>query len=700
MQAGHVYYKRCSIREEFTPMISQYNRKSRYVLIPLLVLAVFSAIAHLYVVQSSQRDLNQLKTHATILANDVWTLDKAGAKAYLQLAVNANYYKSLTVTIPEDELFQKVENTPLTGLSRYLHKLNIISLKKLTAPILFGDHVIGSLYGEQYVRVIFPLANILIFLLLILLSIIFIIHLLITRKQFEQQVQERTEHLRESQRRFHDLVDLLPEMVLETDLHGRIVYANKDAINQLDLAFHSDSLSYFADFIITEDRDRAEEAFHNSLKLEASGLHEFTVKDREGHTFPVLLRSAPIKNNHEVTGARMILVDITERHRLEEQLRRDQKMKAIGLMAGGVAHDLNNILSGIISYPELLLLDLDENNRLHRPLELIRRAGIDAAEVVADLLTIARGIVAMREVINPNSLITEYMTSPDFEQIHAQYPLIEFNTSLAPDLTNISCSSIHIRKCLMNLIINGVEAIQGKGIVSIKTANHYQHATASIDNQVLAEGSYAQIIVSDSGTGISPHELEHIFEPFYTKKVIGRSGTGLGLAVVWNTIRDHGGYVSASSDKHGTTFELLFPSVVDKVSEKTVQTDLQTFKGNRETVLVIDDDPRQREIASQILTSLNYSVSAVSSGEEAVDFLRGGNADILILDMIMEPGQNGRITYEKILEIHPAQKAVVASGFAEDDDVKQTLALGAGAFVAKPYTMEQIGSAVHEILHS
>ncbi|EKD33861.1 MAG: hypothetical protein ACD_75C02570G0002 [uncultured bacterium] len=681
-------------------MISIYNSRSRYFYIPLLFVAVFACIALMYIKRTASSDLNQFRTHATILANDVWALNETGAKAYLQLAVNANHYKSLGVTLTDDESFQKVVNTPLTGLSAFLYKLGMIRVKNLSAAIMHEDETIGTLYGEQYVRVIFPLFNILIFLLFVLLTTIFVIYLFINRRYLEQQVQERTQNLRESERRFHDLVDLLPEMVLETNLYGRIVYANKAAKNQLSLGLQSESSSYFSDFIVAPDRPRAIQAFHNSLNLETSGLQEFTVKDRDGQTFPVLLRAAPIIKSHEVTGARMIIVDITERHRLEEQLRRDQKMKAIGLMAGGVAHDLNNILSGIISYPELLLLDLEEGNRLRRPLESIRRAGLDASEVVSDLLTVARGIAANREVINPNSLIGDYLASPDFNQLRARVPLIGFNSSLAPDLHNISCSPIHIRKCLMNLITNGVEAIQGKGTISITTVNHTQHDTASHNTQILPGGSYVKIIVSDSGSGIAPHEIDHIFEPFYTKKVMGRSGTGLGLAVVWNTMRDHGGVVSVMSDKHGTTFELFFPSVVERVSEEPAVLDWRELKGNRESVLVIDDEPRQREIASQLLTSLNYSVTTVSSGEKAVEYLQSHSVDILVLDMIMAPGQSGRITYEKILKIRPGQKVIIASGFAEDDDVKLTLALGAGAFVAKPYTLEQIGSAIYKILHS
>ncbi len=678
-------------------MIPLSAGKCRYFIISLLFLVIFYSIALIYTNRTSHQDLKQFETHAVIIANDVWALNEAGVQAYLQLAVNANHYKSLGVAIPGDEEFHKTTSPPLSGLAEVLFRMGLIGIKDLSTAIKHEDQNIGTLYGQQYVRVIFPLFNILIFLLFVLLTTVFVTHLFLNRRYLEQQVEERTQNLRESERRFHDLVDLLPEMVLETNLHGRILYANKAAKDQLGIAFQSASAA-FADFIDAEDRERFNQAFRDSLER-PQALQEFTVRDREDHTFPVLLRAAPIMKGDDTTGARMIIVDITERHRLEEQLRRDQKMKAIGLMAGGVAHDLNNILSGIISYPELLLLDLEEGNRLRRPLESIRQAGLDASEVVSDLLTVARGIAANREVTNPNKMVEDYLASPDFLQTRSRFPLITFHTFLDPNLSNISCSPIHIRKCLMNLITNGVEAIQGKGTVTIATANHFQSEAAPYNSQILPEGNYVMITVGDSGSGIAPHEIAHIFEPFFTKKVMGRSGTGLGLAVVWNTMRDHGGVVSVASDKHGTTFKLFFPAVADRMVEMAVK-DLHALKGNREKVLVIDDEARQREIASKLLASLNYCVATVPSGERAVEYLQSHSADILVLDMIMDPGQNGRATYKQILKIHPGQRAVIASGFAENSEVRKTLEMGAGAFVSKPYTLEQIGSAIYKTLHS
>jgi len=204
--------------------------------------------------------------------------------------------------------------------------------------------------------------------------------------------------------------------------------------------------------------------------------------------------------------------------------------------------------------------------------------------------------------------------------------------------------------------------------------------------------------VIDNGTGVSTDDLERIFEPFYTKKVMGRSGTGLGLAVVWNVVQDHKGYINVTSDKNGTVFELYFPITRDEISGKGLPIDTKDYKGDGETILVVDDIESQREISCKMLDTLGYNTKAVSSGEEAVEYLKVNRVDLLLLDMIMDPGINGRETYEKVIEIYPEQKAIVASGFAETDDVKGAQKLGAGKYLKKPLTLEKLGLAVKEEL--
>ena len=372
-------------------------------------------------------------------------------------------------------------------------------------------------------------------------------------------------------------------------------------------------------------------------------------------------------------------------------------MESLGLLAGGVAHDLNNVLSGIVSYPELILMDLPEDSKLRKSIKTIQESGHRAAAIVQDLLTVARGVATAKEPLNLNDLVGDYLNSPEFKQLEQFHPTVTVKTKLDADLLNIGGSDVHIRKVVMNLLSNASESIEGSGNVTISTMNRYVDRPLRGYDDVNT-GEYAVLAVSDDGPGIPSDDLERIFEPFYTKKVMGRSGTGLGLAVVWNVIQDHKGYIDVTTDENGTTFELYFPITRDEISDKALSIPIKDYKGNGETILVVDDVESQREITCKMLNTLGYITKAVSSGEEAVEYFKENTADLLLLDMIMDPGINGRETYERVIKIHPNQKAIIISGFAETDEVKKTQELGAGRYVKKPFKLEKIGLAVKEEL--
>ncbi|HUU40264.1 MAG TPA: ATP-binding protein, partial [Desulfatiglandales bacterium] len=361
----------------------------------------------------------------------------------------------------------------------------------------------------------------------------------------------------------------------------------------------------------------------------------------------------------------------------EEKLSRLKRMEALGLLAGGVAHDLNNILSGLVSYPELLLLEDDLSEKYRKPIEAIQVSGLKAAKIVDDLLTIARGVAISKEVININDIVNKYMLSPEYEKLIQYHPSVMIKAYLDPELLNVKGSPVHIGKVVMNLVSNAAEAMQKDGIVAISTMNQYLDRPVKGYDWVNI-GEYAVLSVSDEGPGISKEDLERIFEPFYTKKVLGRSGTGLGLAVVWNTVQDHRGYIDVETSEKGTTFRLYFPITRDRAVEKESEMAIEELKGRGQTILVVDDEESQREIAFQILTMLGYKVETVASGEEAIEYLKEHKVDLILLDMIMDPGINGRETYEMIIKIHPNQKAIIASGFSETEEVKKAQQLGAG----------------------
>jgi signal transduction histidine kinase len=388
----------------------------------------------------------------------------------------------------------------------------------------------------------------------------------------------------------------------------------------------------------------------------------------------------------------------TERLRhSEQQLHRAQKMEAIGMMAGGVAHDLNNILTGILGYPELLLLKLPEASPLRKPIEEIQASGQRAANIVADLLTVARGVATRQEPLDLNVLVAEFLESPECRTPLLLHPHITCHTSLRAENAIISCSSIHIKKTVMNLLNNGMEAVGAEGTVKITTENRQVSKEDAVEHGLLA-GDYVVLRVEDNGHGIAEDDLEHIFEPFYSKKVMGRSGTGLGLAIVWNTVHDHKGQIFVDSSKRGTCFKLYFPLCDHQQTVAVGQDEKPLPIGSSERILVVDDEPQVRDLASQMLVILGYRVDVVRSGEEALAFLEKNEVDLVVLDMMMDPGMSGRQTYGEIVKLYPGQKAIIASGFSESDDVKATLALGAQGFIHKPYLMDQLGTAVKEAL--
>ncbi len=382
--------------------------------------------------------------------------------------------------------------------------------------------------------------------------------------------------------------------------------------------------------------------------------------------------------------------------KLVKKLSQAQKMEAIGMMAGGVAHDLNNILTGVVSYPDLLLMDLKEDSKMREAIIAIQESGKRAAEVVADLLTIARGVATEKQVADLTQLIVEYLDSAEGSILKSRYPNVKIRTHFADGITAITCSPIHIKKCLMNLLTNAAEALSTSGTVDIETDSLYidQKRAKELDLQV---GEYVSLVVGDNGPGIPKQDLDHIFEPFFSKKKIGRSGTGLGLAVVWNTVQDHQGAITVESSFEGTTFKMYFQSSTDLLPENRDIVHLDEIKGEG-TILVVDDEQQQLDIVKALLTRLGYTVQTAGSGEKALKYLQDNTADLVLLDMLMHPGMNGYETYQKILKIHPTQEAIIVSGYSENGEVSKAQKIGAGSFISKPFGIEQLGLAIKTVL--
>jgi signal transduction histidine kinase/ActR/RegA family two-component response regulator len=387
-----------------------------------------------------------------------------------------------------------------------------------------------------------------------------------------------------------------------------------------------------------------------------------------------------------------------ERRKLEDGLQRAKRLEALGTLAGGVAHDLNNILAGAVSYPDLLLVQLPESSPLREPIETIKRSGVKAAAIVQDLLTLARRGLASADVVNLNPIITDYFTSLEYQRLKSFHPHVEVELKLDQDLPNILGSSIHLLKMIMNLVSNAAEAMPDGGKIVVSTSYEQIRPRVGVFEEI-KEGDYVILTVSDAGGGISPDDIEKIFEPFYTKKVLGRSGTGLGMAVVWGTVKDHKGHIDIESAiGTGTTITLFFPTTAEKIVETRPPVAMKEYMGKGESLLIVDDVKEQREITAKMLSELGYSVSSVASGEEAVTYLEKSSADLLVLDMYMGPGMDGLDTYRKALKFRQRQKAIITSGYAETWRVKEAQKLGAGTFIRKPFLLSDIGLAIRSEL--
>jgi PAS domain S-box-containing protein len=514
----------------------------------------------------------------------------------------------------------------------------------------------------------------------------------------EQKVVERTAELTESEKRFKAIVENTSQGILIIDTTTtEFLYANPAIAEMFGYNNPEDLVGKeVADIHPEESGKGIMTGFFDMVAGKRRLASDVPCLRKNKTTFFADIVSGEV-NFADKTCLAAFFMDTTEKRNLQAQLERARKMEAIGLLAGGVAHDLNNILSGIVSYPELLLLQIPADSALRKPLIAIHESGKRAAAVVSDLLTVARGVASIRETADLNHLILEYLCSPEHLEVQSSHMHITCRKDLDPNLAHISCSPIHIKKCILNLVINAMEAIDHEGILTISTRNR-EIVWSAEANAGIQPGQYAVLSLSDTGHGIKEEDLGHIFEPFYTKKTMGKSGTGLGLAVVWNSVQDHGGTITVESSRQGTTFHLFFPATDQQISVRGRNATLEELRGDGESVLAVDDEPQQLDITKRILKTLNYDAHCVQSGEEAVAFMEKGRADLILLDMIMTPGINGLQTYERILQHHPGQKAIIVSGFAESSNVRMAQSLGVQGFIKKPFSIEQLGQAIKDEL--
>lgn len=394
-----------------------------------------------------------------------------------------------------------------------------------------------------------------------------------------------------------------------------------------------------------------------------------------------------------------LIHDETERVRLAERARRGELFERIGTLAGGVAHDLNNLLTPALGVADLLLLEMTPSDPLHEDLALIRRSVQNAAEEVQDLLTFARRVTLRKEPVDPERLLADFASDPWLARLRDERPELSVAFSPLRPLPGLLGSPVHLTRVLHNLVANAAEAIPARqpGRIGIEC----RRATVERIEGVLEPippGDYFELVVEDSGAGIPAEELRRVFEPFHSRKALGkRAGTGLGLAVVHGVVKDHGGYIDIkSSPGTGTRFRILLPVAADSAGDAPGRRTAEpvhaaAFSGR---VLVVDDDDGLRGSVCRMLRELGATVDGAAGLPEALASLRAAPPDLVLLDMLLGDGPDGLEVYRALLAERPGLPAVVMSGFSCTGRVEMCRALGARDFLRKPFTLAALRSAL------
>ncbi|WP_163338559.1 CHASE2 domain-containing protein [Desulfopila sp. IMCC35008] len=547
-------------------------------------------------------------------------------------------------------------------------------------------------------------------------TLIFNTFLFVTLKyrHFHQNARVETDNalsrLEVSKKDLKSILTTVPDIIYRLDRDAKITFVSP-AVEQYSVTIESLLGKSIFDLVSSTDINRArnkineqrtgERATTNlelrlrlskSMDQNSRGLRYFSVS--AGGIYTENERGGKI-----FTGTQGIIRDINEHKQLEVQLMKAQKLEVMGNLAARVAHDLNNILSGLVSYPDLLLHEMEPDDPMYRKIAVIRKSGKKAANIVQDLLTLARRSAQMLEVCDVAAIITDYLESIEFQQVKAKNDHVQVVTNLQDGLMKVKGSEVHLSKAIMNIVNNSVEAMVGggQGELAISASDIYLD-TEHEGYERIPKGEYVCVTVRDTGVGIDPMDLQRVFEPFYTKKSHEVSGTGLGMSIIWATVKDHSGYIDIESTKgEGTTFSMYLPATREKSVVHGKHRQIDDFSGT-ETVLVVDDAADQLDIARTTLQKLGYVVLTAESGEQAVRVMEQHPVDLVLLDMVMPGGLGGLATFREIASKYPNQKGVVTSGFFDPDSQEKLRELGVDSFLEKPYTVAKLGLAIRQEL--
>lgn len=515
--------------------------------------------------------------------------------------------------------------------------------------------------------------------------------------------QERQTELMQKEEIYRSLVENVNEVIFNLNPEGYFTYISP-AVERISRYKVEDILGkHFSRFVHSDDLPAVEESFRR-LFAGVDEVFEFRLVDKDKKILYVRTSSRLITEHGQPKAVIGVVTNMTERKRLEAQLHYAQKMESVGRLAGGVAHDFNNLITVIMGHCHMLSKNIPSDHPAHKQINEILTTGEKGALLTQRLLTFSRKQQIKPTVLNINEQVAglEKMLNRVIREN------ITLETCLAPAIQRIKMDPAQLEQVVMNLVVNAVDAIPQKGTITIETENVYLDDYYCRQYGEIKPGDYVRLTVTDTGCGMDDTIKEFLFEPFFTTKEPGK-GTGLGLSTVYGIVKQNRGHIWFNSEANkGSTFKIYLPSVMETVGERMVELESEEAPageglGAKESLLVVEDERDLRDMMNQILRGYGYKVYTSGSGEEAFDLCQGltnnenKKIDLLIADVVM-PGMNGLELADKLGHFFPEIKVLYISGYTGKKIVTKEILSKGLSFLAKPFSPQELLQKIHEIL--
>jgi len=502
--------------------------------------------------------------------------------------------------------------------------------------------------------------------------------------------KQAEDSLRESERRFRETADLLPTVICESGLDRTITYVNKAGLDLL--GYDSGDIARgvtLYQILHPDERERARARTDKILQGKTLDAIEYRALRKDGAEMVILVNSSPILKDGVVVGLRTSAMNITYRKEMEKEIQKAQILESLGILAGGIGHDFNNILAGICGNAQLARKKSQRGADTTSYLDSIEKATERAGSLARQLLTFSKGGAPIRKIASIAELVH------DTAEFALRGSTVNCAFSFAPDLLPCSIDQGQISQVVNNLVINAGQAMPGGGTIEIDAVNAEILPECGIP---LRAGRYVKILVKDRGVGIPRENLSRIFEPYFTTKP---KGSGLGLTVSYSIVTRHEGFITADSTVGvGTTFTVYLPAS-QGAPDQPIKPEVDRSRQHGR-VLLMDDDEIVRTIGQEVLKEIGYDVVVALDGGEVLELYErahtaGESFCAVILDLTIPGGMGGKETVQKLREIDPDVKAVVSSGYSDDPVMAKPQEYGFSGVISKPYNIDELAAVIRAV---